>query len=156
MAQVCLAEDEAAVEKLAAQGADQALASRVHPRRLDGGVQDPGAGGLEDGVEGAGEVRAAVTDQESEVLGPLAKVQGEVAGLLHGPLAGRVGGDPSRVHPAGAVPDEHQDVQPGQQHSVDMEESAVRIPAASACRNCRQVGPALCGAGSMPAARRIS
>ena len=65
MAQVCLAEDEAAVEKLAAQGADQALASRVHPRRLDGGVQDPGAGGLEDGVEGAGEVRAAVTDQES-------------------------------------------------------------------------------------------
>ena len=55
-AQVCLAEDEAMVEKLAAQGTDQALAGRVHSRRLDGGAQDPGAGGLEDGVEGASEV----------------------------------------------------------------------------------------------------
>jgi hypothetical protein len=33
-----------------------------------------------------------------------------------------VGGDAGQVHPAGAVLDEHQDVQPGQQHSIDMEE----------------------------------
>ena len=31
-----------------------------------------------------------------------------------------------------------------------------RIPAAWACRNCRQVGPLRRGAGSIPAARRIS
>jgi hypothetical protein len=34
--------------------------------------------------------------------------------------------------------------------------STARIPAASACRNCRQVGPERRGAGSMPAACRIS
>ena len=32
-------------------GADEPLADRVHAWRLDGGVQDPGADGLEDGVE---------------------------------------------------------------------------------------------------------
>ena len=34
--------------------------------------------------------------------------------------------------------------------------STARIPAAWACRNCRHVGPARRGAGSMPGARRIS
>jgi hypothetical protein len=51
-AQVALAEDQHAVEELSAQGTDKALAGCIHPRRLDGGAQDPGAGGLEDGVEG--------------------------------------------------------------------------------------------------------
>jgi hypothetical protein len=71
--QVCLAEDQDPVEELAAQGADEALADRV------------GAGGLEDSVEGIGEVRSAVADQEPIALESL--VEGEVAGLLHGPLA---------------------------------------------------------------------
>jgi hypothetical protein len=35
------------------------------------------------------------------------RVRARVAGLLHGPLAGRVGGDAAEVHPAGAVLDEH-------------------------------------------------
>src|ERR1017187_8864201 len=60
--QVRFAEDEAAVKELAPQGAGEALADRVHPRRLHSSAQDRGAGGLEDGVEGAGEVRSAVTD----------------------------------------------------------------------------------------------
>ena len=34
--------------------------------------------------------------------------------------------------------------------------STATIPAAWACKNCRQVGPARRGAGSMPAARKIS
>ena len=37
-AQMPLAEDQHAVQKLAAQGADQALADRVHARSLDGGA----------------------------------------------------------------------------------------------------------------------
>jgi hypothetical protein len=69
---VRLAQDQGPVEELAAQGTDEALADRVHPRRLHrgaddggaggledggaGGLEDGGAGGLEDGVEGAGEV----------------------------------------------------------------------------------------------------
>ena len=63
-AQVALAEDQHAVQEPPAQGTDKALADRVHPRRLDGGAQDPGAGGPEDGVEGCGEVRSTVADQE--------------------------------------------------------------------------------------------
>jgi len=60
--QMRLAENQAAVENLAAQGADEAFADRVHPWRLHGGTQDRGAGGLEDSVEGAGEVRSTVAD----------------------------------------------------------------------------------------------
>jgi hypothetical protein len=48
---MCLTEDQHAVEELAAQGTEQALAGRVHPRSLDSGLQDPGAACLEDGVE---------------------------------------------------------------------------------------------------------
>ena len=52
------------VQELAAQGADEALAGRVHSGSLDGGAQDHGAGGLEDGIEGRSEVRSPVADQE--------------------------------------------------------------------------------------------
>ncbi|MGP0021912.1 MAG: hypothetical protein ACLPKE_00865 [Streptosporangiaceae bacterium] len=59
---MALAEDQHAVEELSAQGTDKALAGRIHARRLDGVAQDPGAGGLEDGVERGGAVRSAVAD----------------------------------------------------------------------------------------------
>ena len=117
-----LAEDQHATQELAAQGAGQALADRVHPRRLHSGAQDPGTGGLEDGVERGGEVRSAVADQEFDVLEPLGEGEGEVAGLLGRSLAGGVGGDAAQMHAAGAVLDEHQDVQSLQQHGVHVEE----------------------------------
>jgi len=53
---VRLAEDQHALQQLAAEGADEAFAGRVHARRLNSSAQDPGADGLEDGVERAGEV----------------------------------------------------------------------------------------------------
>jgi hypothetical protein len=113
--QVCLAENQHTIEELAAKGADEPFAGRVHTRSLDRGAQDPGAGGLEDGVERGGEVRSAVADQEPDVLEPVVEGEGEVAGLLHSPLARRVRGDAAEVHPASAMLDEHQDVQPSQQ-----------------------------------------
>jgi hypothetical protein len=64
----------------------------------------------------------AVTDQEPEVPEPVAEVEGQVAGLLHRPLARGVGGDAAEVHPAGAVLDEHQDIQPVQGDSIDVQE----------------------------------
>ena len=85
-AQMALPEDQHAVEELTAQGADEALADRVHLRSLDGGTQNPGAGGLEDGVERGGLVRSAITDQEPDALEPLVQGEGEVAGLLHCPV----------------------------------------------------------------------
>jgi hypothetical protein len=98
----------------------------AHPRRLHGGAQDRGAGGLEDGVEGRGEVRAAVTDQEPEVGELVAEVEGEVAGLLRRPVPGRVSGDAADVYPAGAVLDEHQNIQPVQCDGIDVQECAAR------------------------------
>ena len=50
----------------------------------------------------------AVAEQEPDVFELLVEAEGEVAGLLHGPLAGRVGGDAAEVHPAGAVLDKQQ------------------------------------------------
>ena len=112
-AQMPFAEDQHAVEELSAQGADEPLAGRVHARSLDGGAQDPGPGGLEDGVERGGEIRSTVADQELDVLEPLVEAEGKVAGLLHGPFgcssfvvsparsghcSDRVPGDPVRFH----------------------------------------------------------
>ena len=85
------------------------------------------------------------------------RAEGEVAGLLHRPVAGRVRGDAAQVHPAGAVLDEHQDVQSS---------SAARCPRAGSRRRgsrrpgragtAARSGPTRRGAGSMPAACRIS
>jgi hypothetical protein len=121
-AQVSLSKDRGPVGDHPAQGADEALADRVHPRCLHGGGHDGGACGLEDGVEGRGEVRPAVTDAEPEVPEPVAEVEGQVAGLLYGPVAGGAGGDTADVHPAGAVLDEHQDVQSVQRGGIHVQE----------------------------------
>ena len=79
-------------------------------------------GSLEDGVKRGGEVRSAVADKELDILGPLVDAEGEVAGLLHGPLARRAGGDPADVHPAGAMLDEYQDIDALQQRGVHVQE----------------------------------
>ena len=111
-AQVLFSEDQDSVQDLAAQGAGEALAGRVHPGSLDGGAQDPGAVCLEDRIEGLGEIRSAVANQELEVLEPFAEAEREVAGLLHSPFASGVRGDAAKMHPPRAVFDEYQDVQP--------------------------------------------
>jgi hypothetical protein len=77
----------------------------------DGGAQDTGTRGLEDGVEGAGEVRSAVADQELEVVEALVEGAVEGAGLLHGPLPGGMCSDAAQVHLAGAMLDENQNIQ---------------------------------------------
>src|SRR5450755_461336 len=107
-AQVRPAEDQRPVEDLTAQRTHEPLAGGVHPGRLDSAYQDSGAGRLKHGVEGGGEVRAAVADQELDLVESLVKAKSEVAGLLHGPLTGGMRGDAAEVHPASAVLDEHQ------------------------------------------------
>ena len=73
--------------------------------------------------------RSAVAEQESDVLEPPVEGEGEVAGLLHCPLAGGVGGDAPEVHPAGAMLDEHQDMESFQQHGVHVQEVNRKDPA---------------------------
>src|SRR5258706_12729777 len=80
----------------------KALAGCIHARCLDGGAQDPGAGGREDGVERGGEVRSAVAGQGLNVPEMLAEAEGKVAGLLYGPIAGGARGGPRVGVPRGA------------------------------------------------------
>ena len=54
----------------------------------------PDAGVGEDGVECDGEVGAAVADHEFDPVCLVAEVHDQVAGLLGGPFAGWVQGDP--------------------------------------------------------------
>ena len=58
------AQDQHAIQELAAKGADQAFADRVHPRHPDGAAQHPGAGGLEDcaGRGGKFDPRSRITN----------------------------------------------------------------------------------------------
>ena len=91
-------------------------------RRWPGGCRLAACSSLEDGVERGGEVRSAVADQELDALELLVEAEGEVAGLLHGPLARRARGDPAEMDPAGAMFDEHQDIQSLQQHGVHVQE----------------------------------
>ena len=55
-----------------------------------------------------GELAVAVADQEPELLGLLAEVHEQVAGLLGDPGAGGMGGDAGEVHAAVAVFDHHE------------------------------------------------
>jgi len=58
------------------------------------------AGGGEDRVERIGELPGAVADQEAETGGAFPEVYQEVADLLHGPGAVRMGGDPEDMNVA--------------------------------------------------------
>jgi hypothetical protein len=60
------------------------VAAHVRPRRLDWGADVGNVGAGEHGVEG-GELGIAVADQEPELLGVVAKVDQQVAGLFSDP-----------------------------------------------------------------------
>src|ERR1017187_7540745 len=145
-----LAEDQHAVQYLAAQGADEAFADRVHPRRLHGTAQNPGAGGLEHGVERGREVRSAVAEQEPDVLEPLVEAEGRLRACcaVHSPVG-------CAVTPPRCIRRLPCAMNTRTYSRLSSTESTCRkstptIPAAWACRNCRHVGPDRRGAGSMP------
>jgi hypothetical protein len=84
------------------------------------------------------------TGATRHVLEPLAKGEGEVAGLLHCPVPGRVRGDAAQVHPAGTVLDEHQHVHALQQHGVHVQEIDREDPGGLGCQElpARRARPA--------------
>ena len=86
--EVALVADQEPVEALGADGADEALGVGVRDGRADRRLDDADPFAREHGVEGGGELAVAVSDQEPE-RGE-SRVQGEVAGLLGNPGAGRV------------------------------------------------------------------
>ena len=64
----------------------------------------------------------SVADQEPELLGAVAEVHEQVAGLLGDPGAGGMGGDPGDVYAAAAVLDHDEDVEAAQEDGVDVGE----------------------------------
>ncbi len=81
---------------------------------------------------------------------------GELPGLLHCPVSGRVRGDAAQMHPTATVLDEHHTYMRFSSTVSTCRKSTARIPPAWAVRKCRHVGPDRRGARSMPVARRIS
>ena len=141
---MALPRNQYAVQEFPAQGADGAFADGVHPRSLDGRAHDPGARGLENGVERGSDVRSAIADQEPDVLEPLTEGQSEVAGLLHCPVPRGVRGDAAQMHSAATVLDEHQHVHALEQHGVHVQEINREDPGSLRCQELppRRAGPA--------------
>ena len=88
--QMSLVPDKGAVQEFASASPDPAFGNRVHagcPHVAQHGP-DPGIG--EDRVECGGEVRATVADHELDAPCLAAEVHDQVAGLLGGPVPGRM------------------------------------------------------------------
>ena len=100
-AQVCLAEDQHMVQHLAAQGAGEAFADPVHPRHLDCAARHPvpAASNTASKERVKFDPRSRIRNRMSPE--PLAGAEGEVAGLVHRPFAGRAGGDATQVESIG-------------------------------------------------------
>ena len=95
-----------------------ARGARIGVRSAD----DPDVGAGEDSVERGGELAVPVADQEPELVGAVAEVHEQVAGLLGHPVPGGVGGDPRDVRTATAVFDHDEEVEAAQEHGVDVGE----------------------------------
>ena len=70
------------IEAFPAQSADAAFGDRVGPGCPHGAAEDTDASVGEDRVEGGGELAVPVAYQEPELLGLVAEVHQQVAGLL--------------------------------------------------------------------------
>jgi hypothetical protein len=119
---VARSSDQQVVEAFAAQGADEAFGDRVRPRCPHWCAEDGDVGAGEDRVEGGGELAVPIADQVPELLGVVAEVHEQVAGLLGHPGAGGMSGDPGEMHAAAAVLDHDQDVEAAQEDGVDVGE----------------------------------
>jgi hypothetical protein len=80
--------DQQVVEAFAAQRADPAVRNGVCARCSHRGAEDADVGAGEYSVEGGGVLGISVADQELELLGAVAEVHEQVAGLLvtHAPV----------------------------------------------------------------------
>ena len=116
--------DEHPVGALGSRGADPPLGITVRPRGPRRGLHYPHAVVGEDRVEDTGELGVTVPDQETEGADRIAEIHEQVAGLLGGPRAIRVGGHAQDVHPPGPHLHDEQHIEAPEKDRVDMEEIA--------------------------------
>src|SRR3954463_16358486 len=82
------------------------------------GADDADVGAGEHGVECGGELAVPVTDQEQKLLGSVAEVHEEVAGLLGDPGRRGLSGYSGDVLAAVAVPDHSEDLEAAQEDGL--------------------------------------
>ncbi len=116
------AKHEKSIEALAPHGAHEPLCDGVRPGRADRRLDDPDALAAEDGVEGRGEFRVAVPEQELGRGRPFGEVGADVSGLLAHPDPDGFGRRTGETNEAGVVFDEEQDVEASEQEGVNAEE----------------------------------
>jgi hypothetical protein len=68
--------------------------------------------------ERGSEQRITIINQEPQRAKAITQVHDEIAGLLHRPRTGRLRDHSAQVHSSGAVLNEHQHVQPFEQHCL--------------------------------------
>ena len=84
------------------------------------GLDDPGALGGEDGVEGDGELGVPIADEELDRICLLGELHRHVAGLLGHPAGHRIRSDAGDPDATRVVVDEHEDVEPAEENRVDV------------------------------------
>jgi hypothetical protein len=154
--EVAWSSDQEVVEAFPAQCPDEPFRDRVRPRRSYRGADDADVGAGEDGVERGGELTVPVADQEPELIGAVAEVHEQVAGLLGDPGSCGVGGDAGEVRAAAVVFDHDEDVEAAQQDGVDVGEVDREDPVGLCGQELSPAGPRPAGAGSRPALFKIS
>jgi hypothetical protein len=98
---VALVVDQHPVGALGPDATHEPLRETVRAWRAGRGLDDLDVLGGEHRVEGSGELRVPVPDQEPKSVDPITEIRDQVAGLLRGPLGRRVGRDVEDMYPAG-------------------------------------------------------
>ena len=111
--------DQYPVGAFGADAADEPFCVAVRPRGAGRGRDYGDAFAGEDGIEGVGEFRVPVADQEKERADLIAQIHQQVAGDLGSPGRGRVRGHPEDVHSAGAHLHHEQNIEPAQGEGVE-------------------------------------
>jgi len=119
---VLLVVDQHAVGAFGADAADEPFRIAVRLWHLRRDLDDGDGFRAEDGIEGLGEFRVPVADQEAESADLITEVPQEVPGGLGGPGCGRVRGHPEEMDPSGADFHDEQDVEAAQPDGLQGEE----------------------------------
>ncbi|MGW6403920.1 hypothetical protein [Streptomyces sp. NPDC055134] len=148
-------EDQRPVEEFPPASADPPLNEGVCPRGPYRAEQHLDALRGEDGVEGVGELRISVPDQELHLVNAVVECHEEVAGLLGSLASGWVGGDAEKWTRRVEISMTAMQCRRRSRMVSRWERSTAMIPEAWLRRNSAQVGPERRGAGSIPALFRI-
>jgi hypothetical protein len=154
---VLFAEDQDAIGEFGSGRPDEAFCEAVRSWTARRDLHDVNAGVGQDRVERGGELAGSVADEEPEGCGAAVEVHQQVAGLLGGPVSGRMAGRAEDVHVAAADLHDEEHVDPFKVIAQSTwKKSTASMLQACARRNRHQlVSVARSGAGGVRRSLRI-